>query len=157
MLKLQEGEGEQLSRGRKIYLELYHLLLIISFSMPLSEKGWRWIVKAMPMLQTWYISPSFASAADYESRLENKVIYPGLPNKSWLVPEILDTIKTNKRLFVLQYIPPAEARAKSINNDRSSLYSAKSDSVPTNKGLQDRASITATAPAASTSDQDPTY
>ena len=27
MLKPQEGGGEQLSRERKIYLELYHLLL----------------------------------------------------------------------------------------------------------------------------------
>jgi 2'-phosphotransferase len=74
-----------------------------------------------------------------------------------IFPDILDTIKTNKRLFMLQYIPSAEAKVKSMNNDQSSLLSEKSDSVPTNKGQQDRDTITATALAASTSDQDPTH
>lgn len=74
-----------------------------------------------------------------------------------IFPEILDTIKTNESLFVLQYISSAEAKAKSMNNDQSSLLSEKSDSVPTNKGQQDRATITATALATSASDQDPSH
>jgi hypothetical protein len=74
-----------------------------------------------------------------------------------IFPEILDTIKTNESLFVLQYIPSAEAKAKSMNNDQSSLFSEKSVSVPTSEGQQDRATITATALAASAFDQDPTH
>lgn len=72
-------------------------------------------------------------------------------------PEILATVETNERQFVLQYIPSTEAKAKSMNNDQSSLLSEENDLGPTNEGQQDRATLTATALAASASDEDPTH